>query len=135
MIVVLVCGSRSWSDREAVFARLDELLVESAGEMFVIHGGARGADRMAQEWLEARGRDNDHDRRVFPVTDADWKRYKKAAGMRRNRRMLVELQSLADGAERALCVAFRSAGEGRGTDGMVGICRGASVAVEVVSPT
>lgn len=41
---VLVCGSRNWHDPEAIYGKLREL---DASSWEVIHGGARGADVMA----------------------------------------------------------------------------------------
>lgn len=83
---ILVCGSRSWTD----YARLKSILAqhggESAGDMpdvVVIDGGARGADAMAYKAaIELRYGSE----RYF----ADWTRYGKSAGLRRNERMLKE---------------------------------------------
>jgi hypothetical protein len=41
--LVLVCGSRAWADRTAIERRRRRL---AAGTV-VLHGGARGADRLA----------------------------------------------------------------------------------------
>ena len=40
---VLVCGDRSWTDRERVEARLSQLPTHS----MILHGGCRGADAIA----------------------------------------------------------------------------------------
>lgn len=75
--LVLVCGSRGWSNREAIEARLKELPPDS----IVVAGGARGADRDAAQIASALG---------FHVAEvkAQWHRYGGAAGMRRNLVML-----------------------------------------------
>lgn len=51
---VLVCGGREFSDHQMVFAALDEIAAEQPVEL-LIHGDARGADRLAQTWAFARG--------------------------------------------------------------------------------
>jgi hypothetical protein len=98
---VLVCGGRDYSDRGAVFAALDRLKHER-GVACVIHGDASGADYLAGEWAE--GED-------IPVLrfPADWQRYGRAAGPKRNAMMLV-------GGKPDGVVAFPG---GRGTADMV----------------
>lgn len=51
-------------------------------DVFIIEGGARGADRLAKSWRMKRGIPG----KTFP---ADWKKYGKSAGYKRNREMLI----------------------------------------------
>jgi hypothetical protein len=86
---VLVCGGRDYDDRERLFGVLDKALESAtlAKRSFVlIHGNARGADKLSHEWATARQVD---DVRVYP---ADWNTHKKAAGPIRNRLMLTDGQ-------------------------------------------
>lgn len=86
---VLVCGDRNWVERGALVTVLDQLWIEhrdDVGGFTVIHGAARGADRMAGEWAQSR-RDEGVVELPFP---ADWRRYKRGAGPVRNTQMLVE---------------------------------------------
>lgn len=84
--------------------------------LVIVHGGARGADRLAGAWA--------HDRGVTEeIHPADWAAHGRAAGPIRNAEML------ASGVD--LVLAFRSPGESRGTDHMVSIARKAGVGVEV----
>jgi hypothetical protein len=54
---VLVTGSSTWSDRAAVWDRLDALL-DWRGQVVVVHGGRpRGADAHAHEWVVVRARE------------------------------------------------------------------------------
>lgn len=76
----IVCGSRDYDDRAALYRALDHL-VSLCGPFEVIHGDARGADRLAGKWAE------DRDLKVTAVP-ADWKAHGKAAGPIRNREML-----------------------------------------------
>jgi hypothetical protein len=76
---VLVCGGRQYNNRSHVFNTLDEI----HGITEIIQGGAKGADRLAQQWALEKGIPC----RTF---EADWDRYGKAAGMIRNQRMINE---------------------------------------------
>lgn len=77
---LLVCGSRSWTDRAAIDQQIrltrDELEV-------VIEGEAPGADRLACDVAKAYGVPV----RPFP---ADWKAHGRRAGVLRNLAMLRE---------------------------------------------
>lgn len=88
-------------------------------DMEVVSGGARGADSLAALWA----RKNGVPFREFP---ADWDRFGKSAGFRRNREMLD------DGPD--LVVAFsEDLAASKGTSMMVGLARDAGVPVIVVS--
>ena len=118
---VLVCGSRDFADRDLLYAKLDEVR-ERLGDipMRVISGAARGADRLGAEWAANRGVPADE----YP---AQWDRYGKSAGYRRNEQMLREGRP-------HLVVAFPQ-GDSRGTRMMMDIAGKAGVAVEEVDPT
>lgn len=77
VFIVIVTGSRKWTDRRAVFDALDELAPET-----VVHGGALGADTMAHQWAKKRGKEA---RVYFP----DWDGHGKGAALHRNQDMLV----------------------------------------------
>lgn len=106
---VLVCGGRDYSDRRRVFKVLD---FNRAKITMIIHGAARGADSLAAEWCEL----NYIVEWPFP---ADWARYGRAAGFRRNEQMLEE-------GKPDLVVAFPG---GIGTQMMVRLARDAGVRV------
>jgi len=77
---VLVCGGRDYFNREKVFVVLDRFH-EAVGIGTIIHGAARGADSLADEWALARGVAVER----FP---AAWATLGRAAGALRNARML-----------------------------------------------
>lgn len=109
---VLVCGSRDYDDREAVFAALDD--VKPA---HIIEGGAKGADRLAQYWAKKNlPKENLH------TFEADWKGRGKAAGPIRNQQMIDE-------GKPDLVLAFPG---GHGTADMVR--RAKRAGVEVLTP-
>ena len=103
-MIWLVCGGRTFSDRDYMFSALDELRV-LCQPIKLIHGAARGADRMADAWAASRG---------VPALamPAQWDRYGRRAGSLRNEQMLLEQPDLV--------IAFTG---GVGTAHMVRIAR------------
>jgi len=78
MMTVLVCGGRNYADRERVY-RL--LTFNRAKIAMIVHGGAKGADQLADDWAYAN--------QVPCLTvPADWGRFGKKAGFIRNEKML-----------------------------------------------
>ena len=84
---VLVTGGRNYGNRPAVFAKLDALAKEHS-VLFVIEGGATGADRFARDWRQSRL----HPGKSFKISQAAWDAHGKAAGPMQNRKMLVDGQ-------------------------------------------
>lgn len=86
---VIVSGSRTWTDREAIFGALD-LIADAARynaePLTVVHGAAKGADTIADEWVRERSAAE------WPVLveryPADWRVFGKPAGMIRNQSMV-----------------------------------------------
>ena len=74
---ILVCGGRDFDD-----AALLERTLNNLHATLIIHGGARGADRLSGMWASLHGVECI----VFP---AMWARDGKAAGPIRNQAMLV----------------------------------------------
>jgi hypothetical protein len=108
---VLVCGGRNFADAKYIAAKLDALdAFYNITE--VIHGDARGADRMAAHWGFLR----ETKVRAFP---ADWEKYPKAAGPIRNEQMLRE-------GKPEMVIAFSG---GRGTAHMIRIAKKAGIGV------
>lgn len=116
---VLVTGGRDYADRDTVWRELDAIHTKSKITM-LIHGDARGADRLADEWAREQQKrvksSRDPEIRCCP---ADWKRYGPSAGPIRNGEMLAQHRP-------ELVVAFPG---GRGTANMVKQAREAGVKV------
>lgn len=84
---VLVAGSRTWTDHEAVLFELAGLALLHGG-ITVVHGAARdGADRFAH--LAARAIGAAEERHP-----ADWKRHNRRAGYVRNEEMVATAPDL-----------------------------------------
>ena len=113
---VLVCGSRLWTDPWLILAELRKL----PSDVTIIHGGARGADRLGGTMAEGIGL------KVIEVP-AEWGRYGRSAGPIRNQKMLDMKPDLV--------LAFHEdRGLGKGTAHMVRIARKAGVEVRVYNP-
>lgn len=126
---VLVCGGRDYGtkvvdgkmivDKEQVdklYKVLDNALqaaTQSGKRFALIHGNARGADKLSDEWAKSR-KISDISR--YP---ADWDTHGKSAGPIRNRYMLTD-------SEPHVIVAFKG---GAGTADMIRIGRKANVPV------
>lgn len=122
---VLVTGSRTWTDREFLWSVLDALAKGAADqgytEMTVVHGGAKGADRIASEWTALRA-DGSGPLTVWAEEwPAKWGTFGRRAGMIRN---LAMVKAGAD-----FCAAFIK-GESRGTRHCADAAEAAGIPVE-----
>lgn len=81
---ILITGDRNWDDMPKMVAVLSRHI--HADRDIIIHGDARGADRMGAEVAKRLGvtKDRIH---AYP---ADWNQYHRAAGPIRNQQMLTE---------------------------------------------
>ncbi len=111
---VIICGGRDHPQ----FTLEDIYWLNSLGITKVITGGARGVDRWAANWAEAK-------RLPLKVYEADWETFGRAAGPIRNGLMLVELVK-ADAEVEVAVIAFPG---GKGTADMVRRAKGAGVQV------
>ena len=108
---ILVCGGRDFKDRKSI----KRVLRKFDDDTILIHGDARGADKLAGSY----GR-----YRVWAIfsVPAQWKRYNRSAGYTRNARMLKE-------GVPELVIAFPG---GRGTANMVKQARKKHITVKIV---
>lgn len=111
--IVLVCGSRTFTDADKVTQAIDG---HPQGTIF-IHGAARGADQIAARVADGLG----YETRAFP---ADWRGKGRAAGIIRNLEMLDQGPSKV--------IAFWD-GVSTGTGHTVSEARKRGIPVEVVS--
>lgn len=111
-MLVLVCGSRTWTDADAIERRLTALPATAT----VLHGHARtGADAIADKAARRLGLEVIR----YP---ADWATFGRRAGIVRNRLML--------GLNPALVIAFWD-GTSTGTKDTIEEARRRGIAVEV----
>jgi hypothetical protein len=108
---LLVAGSRGFNDYPLLKEKLDYLLQNQSGkEIHIVSGGAKGADTLAEWYAKERG----YQMHVFP---ADWNRFGKSAGYRRNEQMH---QFISQFPKRG-CVCFWD-GESKGTQHNFQLC-------------
>lgn len=108
---ILVTGSRDWHDRTSIARPLMKIITETCpmiyddkghpdrvdtSDVVIVHGGARGADLLAEEW--ASGTHPLIRCEAHPVTAEEWRTVGKGAGYKRN----AEMVNL--GAD--VCIAF-----------------------------
>lgn len=123
---VLVTGSREFSDYATVCHEIGGVLKRQIADgdrrrVVVVHGGARGADTLAERAARAFGM-------TAEPHPADWDAFGKGAGFRRN----TEMVSL--GAD--LCIAFYKQGAGnKGTDHCARLAERAGIPVRRVTGT
>lgn len=81
--VIVITGSRGWRDTNTALEGVIEARSRFAEDVIFRHGGARGADSVASQMAELMGWPTE-------LYSADWGLHGTAAGMVRNRRMLLE---------------------------------------------
>lgn len=116
---VIVCGSRDWHDRKIIADNLNRLVEERSWRFpnpVVVHGAARGADRLAADEAGKAGF-------LVEAHPADWNQHGKAAGFIRNEEMAKP------GAN--LCLAFWD-GKSKGTLHMMDTARRHGIDVRIV---
>lgn len=82
MRYLLIAGSRNFEDRETFNRVTDENIDGDHRFTVIVEGGASGADTLAREYALERGMN-------YKEFKADWKRYGRAAGPKRNDEMIV----------------------------------------------
>jgi hypothetical protein len=124
---LLITGSRGWHDEgaiEAVIAHYKQQSRVLREEFVLIHGHAKsGADALADRVGQRLGLKVGKDLIRVP---ADWRRYGKGAGPKRNTRMLEEFHP-------DVVVAFRATGKSNGTDDMITQAKAAEVPTHVLT--
>jgi hypothetical protein len=111
----LICGGRDFADQALLDKALAALILHPE-DAVIVHGDARGADRMGAKW------GHDHGAEVEPYP-ADWERFRSAAGPLRNQAML-------DVGKPDVVLAFPG---GKGTADMVTRARNRSVVTIVIT--
>ena len=111
----LICGGRDFADPVLFLQTMRELVRLRKMPVRIVHGGAHGADTMADNWAR------DWCLEVIRCP-ADWERLGRKAGPMRNEQMLVDHKP-------DLVVAFPG---GRGTADMVKRAKAAGVHVIIV---
>jgi hypothetical protein len=111
---VLVTGGRDYTDYETVEEPIRFLVGFYGDDLRMLHGGAKGADSLAQRAIEQYGIVH----RVFP---ADWNKHGRAAGPLRNLQMADYLDFCRNHGHTTQVLAFPG---GKGTIHMISEAEG-----------
>lgn len=114
---VVIAGSRGFSNYKLLYEKCNEILREKrkTHNIIIISGHARGADLSGEKYASDMG----FDLEIFP---AEWKKFGKSAGFRRNEQMA----EVADG-----LIAFWD-GKSHGTKHMIDIAEEKGINTRVV---
>ncbi|EPZ47608.1 SLOG family protein [Alicyclobacillus acidoterrestris] len=110
---IAIVGSRNYPNQDDIFWYINSLPIEDV----VVSGGARGVDSYAETFARQRGM-------TVKVFHADWDKYGKSAGYRRN----VDIVNYAD-----KVVAFWD-GKSKGTKHTIDIARKCGKPVDIYKP-
>lgn len=102
MYRVIIAGGRDFSNYPYLRSCADKDLAAITDEIQIVSGNARGADSLGERYAQEKG----YKLALFP---ADWERYGRSAGPRRNAQMAENADAL---------IAFWD-GQSRGTKNMI----------------
>lgn len=111
---IIIAGSRTFNDYDFLAATMDRL-THNMPDVVVVHGGARGADRLGGIWASRR----DFRTRLWLP---EWDRLGRGAGFARNVQMAEDADAL---------VAFWD-GASKGTGHMITTARGHGLRVQII---
>ena len=114
MIKVIIAGGRNFDDFNRLCQVCDEFL-QDQNKVEIVSGAYKGADLLGERYAAERN----YPIKQFP---ADWKRYGKSAGLKRN----TEMAAYAD-----MLIAFWD-GESKGTKHMIDLAKQAGLTVRVI---
>ena len=112
---VIVAGGRDFTDYDLMREKLDYYLKNQAPFVEIVCGEALGADSLGKFYAQRKGY-------IVLSYPADWKKYGKSAGIRRNKEMAKAADAL---------VAFWD-GKSRGTANMIEEMRKLNKPVKIV---
>lgn len=115
MFRVIIAGGRNFDDYVILKRTMDKILANITEGVVVVCGMARGADTLGEQYAREKG----YEVNYFP---ADWNKYGKSAGYRRNEQMAQNADAL---------VAFWD-GQSRGTKHMIDLAYRYGLKVRVI---
>jgi hypothetical protein len=113
---IIIAGGREFNDLDLMTNKMDFFLSKATNmDIEIVSGAARGADLLGEEYAKLRN---------YPVKQfpADWDKFKKGAGYKRNTEMAEYANAL---------IAFWD-GKSRGTMHMINIAKKKGLQVKVV---
>lgn len=122
MVRIIIAGSRDFNNYKKLETIMDDYLKSVCDEVEIICGGARGADSLGEIYTQF------HNIKCvkFP---ADWDKYGKSAGYRRN----VQMAEYAE-KENGILFAFWD-GQSKGTKHMIDIANQHGLEIHIINNT
>ena len=113
---VIIAGSRGFKDFQGFCDYADKVLARKAqeGQIVVLSGHCRGVDLMGEAYAKTKGY-------TVELHPADWQRYGRSAGPKRNKEMAAAAHAL---------IAIWD-GQSRGTKNMIDEARAAGLLIRV----
>jgi hypothetical protein len=123
---IIVCGSRDYKNKALLEEMLEKIVTPHLNFELITGDCPTGADKMAWDWFCSKSWDDWIDSDVivesrvvaFKKFPANWKKYGRAAGPRRNAEMADYVLGEEGAGEEALCIAFWD-GKSKGTKDMI----------------
>jgi hypothetical protein len=113
---VIIAGSRTFGDYSLLVKTCDLVLSNISSHIEIVSGTAKGADLLGEKYANERG----YSIKRFP---AEWDKYGKSAGYRRN----SEMAQYAD----ALIVFWD--GSSKGTKHMIDLAKSANLQIKIIN--
>lgn len=115
-VKIVVAGTRHFNDANLMRLELHKFVRElKTTNIEVVSGGAKGADTLGEKYAK-------HYKQKLKVFPADWEKYGRGAGHRRN----AEMAKYADA-----CIVFWD-GKSKGTQSMIELAKKRSLTLKVV---
>lgn len=111
---VIIAGGRKFNDYDLLYKNCDKVLRIKKNEIEIVSGTANGADKLGERYAKEKG----YPIKQFP---ANWDKYGKSAGYKRNE----EMAKYADG-----LIAFWD-GKSKGTKHMIDLAKQYELKVKV----
>lgn len=111
---VIIAGGRYFNDYELLKSSCDHLL-KHVDQITIVSGKAKGADALGEKYADEKG----YAKLFYP---ADWDKYGKSAGPKRN----YQMAEVAD-----FLIAFWD-GESRGTKSMIDIAKSKGLQIRII---
>jgi ABC-type enterochelin transport system substrate-binding protein len=112
---IIIAGGRNFNDYDKLKNSCDNILINQE-DIVIVSGNANGADKLGERY----GKENNSPIETYP---AEWDKYGKSAGYKRN-------QTMADNADGL--IAFWD-GKSKGTKHMIDIATKGGLKVRVIS--
>lgn len=112
---VIIAGGRDFNDFSLLKETCDRALINLV-DVEIVSGGAKGADLLGEKYATESG----YPCKSFP---ADWEKYGKAAGYKRNAEM----------AKYANCLIAFWDGKSKGTQHMINIAKNNGLQIKIIS--